>query len=522
MKKKKSVVALLSTVALVAVVAGCGEKDSSKTTASSTPAASTAVKREMKVSASIYDRGTVASEEGNYEENRWTKFINANSGVTVKWVPVPRASATDKLNVLFASGDAPDLVNEYDRGYIGKLVDQGTIQPIDSYIEKYSTSYKKYLNEHPELKPYLTFNGKMYAFSTVRPTVANQAMWIRQDWLDKLNLKTPTTMDELLEVARAFKDKDPDGNGKADTVPITFNGNYQSILRSMFSAVGQWYLEDGKMTIGQNTDRFGDELDLQKKLWEEGLVDKEYLTDKNFTRERQFFVTGKSGIYLAGYDIANEFRELKANDPNANPVPMEPVSTKYGKFGLYQETAPNFYSVLNKNAKDPEAAIKFIDWLVDKGWFTLKFGLEGTHYKLVNGIPQVIDADKNKKELSYAAEYPFLQQWTEKPENYPVMMAQDPISQEYAKKKGQSLQIALKNKFRRDVPYAPSFQELTDITAAIAKPVWDDVEAKVVTGGPQFNGKWAVETIRKEWKRLGGDKVDQLSQEWYEKNIKGK
>ena len=47
-------------------------------------------------------------------------------------------------------------------------------------------------------------------------------LWIRTDWLDNLGLKAPTTMDELLEVARAFRYDDPDGNGQDDTWGIGF------------------------------------------------------------------------------------------------------------------------------------------------------------------------------------------------------------------------------------------------------------------------------------------------------------
>ena len=106
-----------------------------------------------KVSISMFDRGQVSSDEGTYEDNRWVKWIREQSGIDVSIVPVPRNQAQDSLNVLFASNQAPDMVWEYDRTYIGKLVTQGVLQPIGDYIEKYSTSYKKYLEENPDLLP---------------------------------------------------------------------------------------------------------------------------------------------------------------------------------------------------------------------------------------------------------------------------------------------------------------------------------------------------------------------------------
>lgn len=117
------------------------------------------------------------------------------------------------------------------------LVVQDVIQPVDEYVEQYSTTYKQYLEEHPELKPYITAgDGKMYGMTSARTPlgVANHGMWIRQDWLDNLGLDTPTTIDELNEVALAFTKNDPDGNGQDDTFGIGFNYNNWTIMKSMF------------------------------------------------------------------------------------------------------------------------------------------------------------------------------------------------------------------------------------------------------------------------------------------------
>lgn len=478
--------------------------------------------RDMKISASMFDRGQVASEEGTYEENRWTKFVNEESGVTVNWIPVLRSEAQPKLNALIATGEAPDLIWEYDRNYISALKDQGVIQPIGDYIEQFSNEYKAYLKEHPELLPYVTFDGQIYAFTSKRgiDKVANHAMWIRQDWLDKLGLGTPNTLEEFLDVLRAFRDRDPDGNGQNDTVGLAFNYNYGGVIEALFATHGgTWYLEDGQMTPGNLTDRYADALDLFKLLFEEGLIDKEYITDQNYQRERQLFVTGKAGVYIANWNIPLEYRELKENVPASELVPLEPVATKYGKFGLYQEPPANRLVAFNKDMKDPEAGVKYLDWLIGGGWFPLVNGVEGTHHRLIDGVPQQTDAELFKKEVLYAAEYAVIDRYDPQPEHFPIMAAQDPISQEYAQKQTLSLDTALKNEYRRDVPYNPSFPELSEINTSFRTFV-EQTRTKVITGGGEFTGAWGLEELRKEWKRLGGDKVNTLAQEWYEKNLK--
>ena len=472
------------------------------------------------VSVSMFDRGRVPAEEGSYEDNRWTKWINENSGIDVKWIPVPRNTAQEKLNVLVAANEAPDLIWEYDRNYIALLASQGAIQPIDSYIEKYSTSYKKYLSEHPELKPYVTIDGKMYAVASERgiDTIANQGMWIRKDWLDKLGLSMPKTEEELLNVAKAFAEKDPDGNGKDDTIGFAFNSKFTSYFAAMYaSRPDTWYLDDGKLQLGRLTDRYADTLAISKQLYDQGMVDKEYITDKSYQRERQLWVTGKAGIYLGSWHMDSEYFDLKKNDPDAQPVPLEALTTKYGKNGLLQEAPASMLIAFNKNMKNPKAAVEFLDWMLDNGWFTLKFGLEGVHHQKTNDAIQVIDAEKNKKELDYAYEYPIVNQWSPKPDDIVKMAASDPASQEYAKLKALGLETAMKDRFRRDIPYAPSFPELSQFLAEF-NPKADEIDNQVIMGGPKFTPEWGAAELQKEWDRLNGESVWKQVQEWYEQN----
>lgn len=489
--------------------------------ASETPAATAGPKKAISISA--FDRGSVPTEEGSYEDNRWTKWINENSPATVNWIPVDRGQAQQKISTLIASGSAPDLIWEYDRNYIAQLANQGAIQPIGDYIEKYSTTLKKYIEENPDLKSAMTINGEIYAVTSKRSveSIANNGMWIRQDWLDKLQLKAPTTVEELIEVAKKFKDEDPDGNGKDDTVPIVFNGNAVQIMRAFFfTNENQWYLEDGQLKFGRTLDRFTDSLAYQKSLFDQGLIDKEYITDSNFQRARQLWTTGKAGIYFGNWNMDNEIRDLKTNVPEAKLSPLESVASKYGKNGLYQELPSNVLVAFNSDMDEDkiETAVKFLDWMLESGWMSMKFGEENVHYKLAEGnVPQRLDADKYRQEVAYANEYAILSQWNTKAEWIPIMAAQDELSQEIAVAKSLALEVALKNEYRRDIAFSPDLPEVSQLIATFA-PIATQIEVKVVTGGKALTPEAGMEQVRKEWKRLGGENVEKLAQEWYEKN----
>ncbi len=79
-------------------------------------------------------------------------------------------------------------------------------------------------------------DGNIYALPQVNECyhcMYQQRMWIYKPWLDKLGLKMPTTTDEFYEVLKAFKTKDPNGNGKADEIPLS--GSIQASSSHLFT-----------------------------------------------------------------------------------------------------------------------------------------------------------------------------------------------------------------------------------------------------------------------------------------------
>ena len=327
-------------------------------------------------------------------------------------------------------------------------------------------------------------------------------------------MKQPTTVDEFIEVAKAFKEHFP------DSTPIVGHTT-SDIYAAMFGAISsQWYLEDGKMKYGATLDRFADVVGLEKKLYELGLVDREYLTDSNNQRSNQLWTTGKAGIYLGQWgggttDIM--IKDLLANVPDAKPMPMEMVASSYGKYGAYQEAPPSIFVAFNKEMKNPKAAIEYLDWLVDEGWFPLTYGEEGVHYQMVNGIPKKLDDDKFTKEVLYAGEYAVLKQQVVNPEDLLAMAGDDELSQRVAALDVESIKLTLKNNFRRDVPYQPSFDEINEIRSTLDTFI-RETRATAVTQGAKYDGEWALGEIRKEWERLGGAKAEEIAQKWYEEN----
>lgn len=408
------------------------------------------------------------------------------------------------------------------KGFMDNLYTQDVIQPVDEYVEQYSTSYKQYLEAHPELKPYLIAeDGKMYGMTSARTPlgVANHGMWIRRDWLDALELSVPQTMEELNAAALAFTKEDPDGNGQNDTFGIGFNYNWITIMKSMYGQPSEGMMvEDGVVGDWVGSQGYADCFAQIKSWYENGVIDPEYVTDTNYEKQRQHLVTGKTGIYLGSYNHEAEWRELKTNVPEAEWIPLEPVETSYGRFGLYQEPPAQAMICMNKDCENPEAVMMFLDWLIDGGWYALAYGEEGVHYNLVDGIAQKTDPDKVKAEVGYAGEYAIVRdEVIDDVEKYiTVTSAQDELSQEYAPIRANALETAMKNKFRRDVPYTPS-TELSAKYNADFNTIITSIEAKMITDSG-YSVEDGLAEIKTEQEALGLADVLAERQAWYDAN----
>jgi putative aldouronate transport system substrate-binding protein len=481
----------------------------------------TAAKPEISIT--ILDRGQVPAAEGNYEDNRWTRWINENSPVAVKWVPILRWETTARVNALFAAGTAPDLVVEFNKWWMDTWYAQGVVQPLGDIINTYSVDYKAYLQRHPELLPYMTEDdGKIYGMSSSRAfnAIINFGCYIRKDWLDKFGMKTPTTTAEVLEFCRRVRDEDPDGNGREDTYGFSMHAASFQILQNLFGnhAIQCEIVENGKVVDWTATQGYRDYLAFLALLYKEGYIDPEFITDTQYQRAIQQFVTGKAGIILKNYwPTEAEWREFKTNVPSGEYVHLEPWTTSQGRWGYFMEPPPFYMACMNVASKNGQDIMKYADWLISGAWFTLAYGTEGRHYRLVNGIPQTIDPDLNTVEKLYSAEYGFLRDDASimTPDWLPVMAAQDTLSQEYVRYQIDAINKLLANPFRRDTPYAPTSESINLFTSETNNHV-GSIQTSIILGNISVDE--GIRQINEYKNSFGWQAIIAERDAWYQKN----
>ncbi|NJM06866.1 extracellular solute-binding protein, partial [Candidatus Gracilibacteria bacterium] len=186
------------------------------------------------------------------------------------------------------------------------------------------------------------FDGTTYAIAKA-PFAPQFTYWVRQDWLDALELVVPTTPDELLAVAEAFTSQDPDGNGKNDTYGITgasfSNPPYiNNIYSPIFGAFGvgnpgSFYLKDGQLSNGFSDPAMIEAITFIQQLAAAGVVDPD-LAANTGSQWRDKAFQGQFGIVYAGWpDMTNQVRvdEYKAVNPNAVWTQMAPLTGPGGQ-----------------------------------------------------------------------------------------------------------------------------------------------------------------------------------------------
>lgn len=328
-------------------------------------------------------------------------------------LPLTNPAQSEKFNLIMASGDLPDLIGYGNADLITKYGLEGALIPLNDLIKKHAPDITKAL-DNPLAKDKLPYklnnwaeitaaDGKIYTIPTISSTSAIGAVFaMRTDWLEKLKLKVPTNSTELYDVLKAFKEKDPNGNQKADEIPFVAaaGGKTATILPviNAFDAHIGFYLDtkDSKIKYGPIEAAYKAGLTYLNKLYKEGLIEQDYLTA---TRDQWLARTtgNTAGLMYAwpASGIGGATSGLQKLDPKFKFEPIAPFKSATGK--QFKDTATagryiGYRSAITKSNKYPVETIKYLNYcFTPDGIILSTFGVEGVTYTMVNGKPQYTD-----------------------------------------------------------------------------------------------------------------------------------
>ncbi|QGQ94881.1 extracellular solute-binding protein [Paenibacillus psychroresistens] len=301
-------------------------------------------------------------------DNRWTRLFKEKLNVSVDYKMISDSTTyNDKMKLAMASGSLPDMFQINQSSDLKQLMEAGAIEELGPLYDKYGSELLKSLIEKETKRVFepATHDGKIYAIPQKMPSTNDyNHLWIREDWLTKVGLQRPKTMDDLYAIATAFATKDPDGNSKNDTFGLEIDNNFRYDMNGFFWAYNAFplvYVEkDGKVAQGAIQAEMKEPLALLQKMFKDGLLDKEFGTKDN-GKAMESVIAGKTGMFYGPHWMAGAADKSKANDPNAKWI-VVPLPTKTGEpVKIPLTISVDGYMVVKKGTKHPENLIKMMN-----------------------------------------------------------------------------------------------------------------------------------------------------------------
>ena len=310
------------------------------------------------------------------EHNRWNTLYEEELNITYTYeITAPNSDQYNQtLRLAMASDDLPDIFQVFHASDMKQLMDAGAIEELGPLYEEYGSDLLKSIIESETDKVFLPAmkDGKIYGIPMKMPsTNGYNHLWIREDWLEKLELPRPETMDDVYEIAKAFVEQDPDGNGQPDTYGLQFDSTFRHNAAGFFwgfganSRSGFWIEKGDRVEMSVVQPEMKNALKMLSKMYEEGLIDREFGV-KDQSKGFEPVVAGKTGMFYGPHWMAFTIERTLANDPDARWI-VVPLPTETGEpVTIPLNISADGYLVVKKGTPHPENLIKMMNVYVDK------------------------------------------------------------------------------------------------------------------------------------------------------------
>ncbi|WP_324254104.1 extracellular solute-binding protein [Paenibacillus sp. 1001270B_150601_E10] len=334
----------------------------------------------------INDLGLEFPDGMNENQNPYVEEIRARTNLNVQFV-LPLASVyEEKLNVYMSQEKRPDMLHVYNPVWLDRYMKAGELIPLDDLLKEHGQELLKKIPK--EAWKQVTYEGHIYAIPSLHEIKGVELMYARNDWLDRLGLKPPTTLEEYAEVIRAFKEDDPDGNGLQDTTGLILTEN---LGRSapFFGAFGtqldSWIVRDGRLAYGSLVPEAKEAIAFLRKLYQEQLLDQEFPLNRHRNLESKV-VEGTVGLFSAAwYDTRGMIAESKRRNPHAEWIVLNYPTGPDGANGVYSEDLIRGYNVIPTGTKRAAEVIQLLNYIAGDGAKVLKLGFENQVWQMIDG-----------------------------------------------------------------------------------------------------------------------------------------
>ncbi len=336
----------------------------------------------------------------NWDTNRYTLLLENTLNVDLEFMELPSGTEfNQKVELMMIGGgnDLPDIIiGSFDTASLVNYAQMGMIVPVTEYYNTiaYHTQQTADLCTMPmkDMLKYVTsYDGEVYGLFGISESLNNMysgnRLLVYKEWVDALGMEMPQTTDDLLELLRAIKATDLNGNGQNDEIPLmgysdTVDTNLmRSLMNPFVYCQENFYMvqEDGTVTLSAMQDEWRDGLRFVAQLVDEGLI-----SPLSFTQDKKQLTAVLTQEKPVVGVVANISMSIL---PASNPMRdeyyvIEPLT---GPTGLKQTaktpSIPNVRMIITKNCENPEAAFRMGDFMCreDVSLFN-RFGEEGVEW----------------------------------------------------------------------------------------------------------------------------------------------
>ena len=297
---------------------------------------------------------------------------------------------TEAKSGMTASGDLPDVLFKaaLTSDECIALREKGVLIDLKPYLEEYAPNLWAILQQHPEYEQAITLtDGSIAALPFINALPVQNYMWINTVWLKTLNLQEPTTAEELVDVLKAFSERDPNRNGRKDEIPFGFLGPFDlKFLGHAFGLVANDYnlfVQDGQVRFMPLEDGFRPFIRWCRELYQAGLLDQNgFMLSGSMRAVTDNDTKPTYGVILTPA-AADVFRTSWGQSDYAILMPLE-----YEGKRIYRDfTGPLLRGAfaVTSACKDPGAMLAWADTLyTEDGAILASVGKENVDY-LIDG-----------------------------------------------------------------------------------------------------------------------------------------
>ena len=498
----------------------------------------------------------------DYKDNDYTKWLEEQTGLKLEFMQFSGSTKdiATQVALMIASGEKlPDILkpgtgiskiqaDEY--GLDGYFID------LKPYFEKYAyhhtKAFERIFPNNPEVREIMMLRaeepstGKIFSFAKMehsdgdRPVVQT---WINTKWLEKLGLSVPTTVGELREVLIAFRDKDPNGNGKQDEIPLSCkaDSSYADVFRMIINAYVYWNPhydfnvdENGKLWIPYNTDEYRAALCFISDLVKDGVISTLNWTQSAEER-KNMFNPATSEEEVAGVLGGHGTLSFNPGSPalyDYDPIRPFKAETPLGGYAPLRSYSYSFNTFITADCEHPVEAFKLLDFMsTEESFLRGRDGVPGRDWEFVDA-PSA--DERGGKAFRRLVENPFSTQnsinwhgnWSVNDYTYYNIMPDSEWSELLGQKTGLNYTYSVEaGQPEKTFTFGIYTREEDEIRTEIEKDLQDfikDRRAQFCTGvlDPYDDAQWkeyldGLETMRcSEWIALAQTAYDRLPEQY--------